>query len=395
MTANDIEFDYAVIGLGAMGLACAASLSKTGRVIGFDQYSFDHWKGSSGCESKIFRFSCFEGLEYSKLAGRSFELWNELANQTNTNLFSKTGVLMIGDKKSAVISNTIASAAQTGKSFRELNSSDICKRFPVFNVPKSHIGILDNNSGIIFPTPAHEAFLHICEENAATTLFSTEVHKIEYINEGCLKIFTQNRCFVVSKVVLCAGPWINSVLNLFSKEQIHNLINVQRIVSMWFRPDKTNNSNDVFRNFPAFYWDLDGLNQLYGFPLIGEITGGIKIGLDNDRMSTTAVQIDRSISASEINQLQEFLGQYMPSVNGKFIKGHPCMFSMSSDTDFIVGNFKNYRNVFLAAGFSGRGYKFAPAIGEMIHDLMTKGESLYYSEKFNPRRFFRGNSNEN
>lgn len=54
ITANNIKFDYAVIGLGEMGLACAASLSKTGHVIGFDQYPFNHWNGSSGCESKKF-----------------------------------------------------------------------------------------------------------------------------------------------------------------------------------------------------------------------------------------------------------------------------------------------------------------------------------------------------
>ena len=140
---------------------------------------------------------------------------------------------------------------------------------------------------------------------------------------------------------------------------------------------------------------MDGINQLYGFPLIGDVSDGIKVGLDNDRISTSALQIDRSVSANEINRLQKFLRQFMPSISGSFVKGHPCMFSMSHDTDFIIGNLKNYKNVFLAAGFSGRGYKFVPAIGEIIHDLMTKGESMYYSEKFSPRRFFEGYTNEN
>jgi len=51
---------------------------------------------------------------------------------------------------------------------------------------------------------------------------------------------------------------------------------------------------------------------------------------------------------------------------------------MTPDTDFVVDRHPEQPRVAIGAGFSGHGFKFAPAIGELLAELVTDsaGESI-------------------
>jgi glycine/D-amino acid oxidase-like deaminating enzyme len=44
---------------------------------------------------------------------------------------------------------------------------------------------------------------------------------------------------------------------------------------------------------------------------------------------------------------------------------------MTPDTDFIVDRHPAFPRVAIGAGFSGHGFKFAPAIGELLAELVV------------------------
>jgi sarcosine oxidase len=46
---------------------------------------------------------------------------------------------------------------------------------------------------------------------------------------------------------------------------------------------------------------------------------------------------------------------------------------MTPDGHFIVDRHPQHANVFLAAGFSGHGFKFTPVVGEALADLVVEG----------------------
>ena len=46
-------------------------------------------------------------------------------------------------------------------------------------------------------------------------------------------------------------------------------------------------------------------------------------------------------------------------------------YAMTPDTDFIVDRHPAHQHVAFGAGFSGHGFKFAPAIGELLAGLVT------------------------
>jgi sarcosine oxidase len=62
-----------------MGSAAAYHLAKRGRkVIGLDQFTPPHERGSSHGQSRIIREAYFEDPSYVPLIQRAYELWGEL-----------------------------------------------------------------------------------------------------------------------------------------------------------------------------------------------------------------------------------------------------------------------------------------------------------------------------
>jgi sarcosine oxidase len=65
----------------------------------------------------------------------------------------------------------------------------------------------------------------------------------------------------------------------------------------------------------------------------------------------------------------------MPDVPGKLLDSQVCMFTNTPDEDFLIDLHPGYQNVVIASPCSGHGFKFASAIGEILADLATVGES--------------------
>ena len=134
--------DVIVIGLGGHGSAAAAHLSARGvRVIGIEQFSPAHSKGSSHGHSRIIRQAYFEDPRYVPLLKRSFELWRQLQKDSGTPLLHMTGGLMIGDPSTSVIRGTLASVRKHNLQHKILTSAQIHHMYPVFNPRPNEIGV--------------------------------------------------------------------------------------------------------------------------------------------------------------------------------------------------------------------------------------------------------------
>ena len=80
-------YDVIVAGLGGVGSAAAYHLAARGkRVLGLEQYTPAHDRGSSHGSSRIIRQAYNEGPGYVPLVLRSYELWEQLERDTNDGL---------------------------------------------------------------------------------------------------------------------------------------------------------------------------------------------------------------------------------------------------------------------------------------------------------------------
>jgi sarcosine oxidase len=64
-----------------------------------------------------------------------------------------------------------------------------------------------------------------------------------------------------------------------------------------------------------------------------------------------------------------------------------CLFENSPDEHFVIDVHPDDGNVLIAAGFSGHGFKFASAVGEILADLAIDGRSRHEIEFLRLARF--------
>jgi sarcosine oxidase len=115
------RYDVIIVGLGAMGSAGAYHLAKRGsRVLGLDRFHPPHTMGSSHGGSRIIRQAYIEDPRYVPLVQRAYDLWEELATESATDLYTQTGGLMIGARDGFVVQGALASARAHDLDYRQL-----------------------------------------------------------------------------------------------------------------------------------------------------------------------------------------------------------------------------------------------------------------------------------
>jgi sarcosine oxidase len=62
---------------------------------------------------------------------------------------------------------------------------------------------------------------------------------------------------------------------------------------------------------------------------------------------------------------------------------------MTEDEQFLLGRPSGYDSVTVGAGFSGHGFKFASALGEVLADIAVAGETDHEIEIFDVNRIDR------
>jgi glycine/D-amino acid oxidase-like deaminating enzyme len=75
--------------------------------------------------------------------------------------------------------------------------------------------------------------------------------------------------------------------------------------------------------------------------------------------------------------VRQFLDACLPGVNGPLRYGQACIYTLSPDRHFVIDLHPEHRNVAVAAGFSGHGFKFASVVGEVLADLVENGRTAW------------------
>ena len=89
----------------------------------------------------------------------------------------------------------------------------------------------------------------------------------------------------------------------------------------------------------------------------------------------------RHLRADEL-PVRAFLNSHLPAVNGSLRYGQTCIYTLTPDRHFLIDLHPEYRNVAVAGGFSGHGFKFAPVVGEVLADLVDAGRTAWPVDMF-------------
>lgn len=372
----DRTYDVAIAGLGAMGSAAASELARRGvRVLGFDRHTPPHALGSSHGESRIIREAYFEHPTYVPLVQRAFDLWRALERASGARLMLETGGLMIGRPDSALIEGALRSAELHGLQHTLLSAADVRARFPVLRPDDDMVAVLEPRAGILFPEPCITAFLARARHHGAQLRFDEPVDSWEADGDH-VSVFTASGQYRARQLIVTAGAWVSSLL-----PGLQLPFRIERQVLHWFDPVRAADAYAPER-CPIHLWQFDGRRFFYGFPDLGT---GVKAGFHHDGEDTTAADIRREVTASEVEAVRAVLRRFLPDADGLLRASVVCLYTNTPDEHFWIDRHPAHPQVLIASPCSGHGFKFAPVIGEILADLALHRPPRFDVELFRRR----------
>jgi len=357
-------YDAIVLGAGGVGSAALYELARRGvRAVGIDRWQPPHDRGSTHGQTRAIRPAYFEHPDYVPLVQEAYRLWHDLEERSGRRLFYKVGVLEMGLPDGIVVPGILRAANAHNLPVEQLTARQIECRWPGFRVPEQLVGMFDPQAGYLLVEDCVQAHLAAARATGAELLTNAVVVGWT-ADDREVRVETSGGPIVAGHLIVTAGAWAGPLLNLLKPK-----LSVRRKSLFWFEAPYTN--YDLASNFPVFLYELPH-GVFYGFPKIDD--GGVKIAEHSGgRTVDNPLAVDRSIDAEEQRRLADVLAAYLPGVSSRVTHHVVCLYTMSPDEHFIVDRHPGHAHVAFAAGLSGHGFKFAPALGCALADLALDG----------------------
>ena len=371
------DHDYIVLGIGGVGSAALYHLAKRGAdVLGIDQYPAGHDKGSSHGDSRLIRLVYFEHPDYVPLLRSAFELWRALEVDSGDELLKMTGLLQAGPAEGEVITGLLKAAQIHNLKMEQLTSEAANRRFPGINLKAEQTAIFDENAGILKVEDCVKTHVKLAQKHGAQLKSG---HAIGWEQEKKrISVSLGEETLYCQKLVITPGAWAGDLL-----PALNPFLEIRRKTMFWF--DKHLPQHQLHNNFPVFFVEDEGHN-FYGFPAMDK--KGVKMAdHQGGEVISSPAELGGSLDASALLNTVSALAQYLPDVGDHLAHYTNCMYTMSRDEHFIVGQYPSSANVHFVAGLSGHGFKFATVLGQIMADLSMTGKTQHPISFLDPDRF--------
>lgn len=380
------QWDVIVVGMGAMGSATVWQLARRGvRVLGIEQFSRGHDRGSSHGGSRIIRYAYFEHPDYVPVLRRANVLWGELEQASKTKLVHYCGVLYGGMFASEVLAGVKHSAQTHGIRIESIEPARIGDRFAAFEkcAEPIHEFLFEPHAGFVRPERAIGAMCADAERNGAIIREGTAVEdwreSADFVEVTAGGITEQARA-----LVLCPGAWTPELARTLDVP----LVNTRQVMG-WITPREL--ARGESHAMPAFFLEREAGVPIYGVPMAADqgMPTGIKVGFHGDGQVCTADLIDRVVRVDETRAIESAFARAAPGVAGAVTASAVCMYTNTPDGHFIIDRLPGSQRTAIACGFCGHGFKFAPVVGEILADMALQGETDLPVDFLRSKRFSR------
>ena len=357
--------DHLIIGGGAMGLAAAWQLARRGeRVHLVERFGPHHTRGASHGSTRNINNAYGEAL-YLDLFDEALGLWRELEAGAPEPLLGLHGLVTQGDPE--IVARAHAALTARGADVALLDAAAAADRWRGMRFAGEVL--LSRQAGVAYAARALDALAAAAERDGAVIEREARVRSIDPTggSGGGVRIEVESadgssRALEAPSAVVAVGAWSRTLLD--------GIVDLPRL--------------RVTEEHPAHYRPLDpahvwpSFNHLvsgpqlaalggavYGMPSPGE---GVKVGLhlvghevDPDARTFRATDEIRERRRAHV-------AEWFPGLDPDSGEEISCTYT-STDTERFV--LDRVGPLTVAAGFSGHGFKFTPAIGRILADAAT------------------------
>lgn len=367
-----MKFDVAIIGGGIIGASIAYYLTKRGvKNIAVFEKSYiasgatgrcgggirQQWASPNNCKLAIKSVKHFETLK------------EELDYETE---YYKGGYLLLAftDEERQQFIKNIKMQQEAGVPVKEVSRKEVNKMFPFLNIDNMKIGAYCPTDGHANPMLVNQGYIEAAKRNGAKVFLWTEIVKINRKDGRITSIVTSKGDTInVGAVVNAAGGYSSDVANLCgieipTKSQRHEIL-ITEPLEHFMDP-----------LIISFYHHIYFRQTLHGSVIMGYGDPNEPYGY-NVKSSLDFLKI----MASKITEL-------VPGMrNVKIVRQWAGLYNMTPDAQPIIGTVQEIDNYYQAVGFSGHGFMLAPAVGELLAELIHTGKTSFDISNLSIDRF--------
>ncbi len=347
------NFDVIVIGAGIFGLAAAVELTSRGYAVAvIDRFGSGHPATSSTGRSRGIRIA-YDHPFYVGLAMDAIRRWKRLEKTTGRQILHLTGQVDFG--RGTKLDAIAAAVREAGGSIDELDAAGLRRHLPHLHTEKKDVGLFHPQAGTVLADDGMAALKRAALAQGVTLIEPERVIGVEPGNP--VRVMTEHRRLRAETAVVAAGPWSGALLASLS---IHAPL-APAIAQVTFI------AAPQLVHWPGIgEWggEGDGLGGVYGHPVPGI---GYKLAFSTGRQGWSPDAVAWQPDQGEQARLFAWLDRRMPDFprQVQLIQRHP--WTMTPDGDFIIDR---VGPIVLACGCSGHAFKFGPALGPLVADLV-------------------------
>jgi sarcosine oxidase len=327
----------AVVGAGVHGVATARALARRGhRVTVYEQFDFDHKRGSSHGASRIFRLS-YPDVSWVRLAQEAYRGWRELEREADQELLQLNGIIEFvrGPEE-----GSRRALEQLGAAVEVLDAEEVARRYPMVAPPYRTMAVFQPDAGIVCADRARHAFLDGARAHGAELVEGRRIQDLAELDSDV--------------VVVTAGAWAQDLL---ARARIDLPVVATCETVSYFRLDSD-------RPVPSIV-DFKPHGRGHGTYALADPVHGLKLGI---HMSGKPLDPDDppGPDLELVERMKEAAAKYFPTAEREPAAVDTCLYTTTDDERFVL---ERHGRIVVGSACSGHGFKFAPVVGERLAQL--------------------------
>lgn len=361
--------DVVVIGGGIMGTSTAFFLTTETDLDIVLVEKDEIGSGSTGDSSAIIRHHYGPQRIYSKLARWSHDFYRNFEANTGQEIaYAPNPMVRFGTEDSDA--EAYAKAGYDVLSSLDIpvtwyDEDEIDEQYPMLDVAEMDFAVSDDDSAYSDGTDVAGGFARAAQERGATVVTGVTVEDINVTDGTVTAVETTDGTVQTDSIVLSAGPWTPRLAETVgldipitrTREQVLILEPNEEYIEKY--PDLIPSGG-----LPGGDW--------YMRPDFGD---GILVATHHTGNDVDPDHYQSKPDQDMVLELSERIQAFVPELDDAKIRGQYCgVYSTTPDHDFIIDQ-AGPDGCYIGCGFSGHGFKHAPAVGRILTDLIDIGDT--------------------
>ncbi|AFK22795.1 FAD-binding oxidoreductase [Pyrococcus sp. ST04] len=366
--------EIVVIGGGIVGVTIAHELAKRGEDVTLLEKRFIGSGSTFRCGTGIRQQ--FNDEANVKVMKRSVELWKKYSEEYGFS-FEQTGYLFLlyDEEEVEEFKKNIAIQNKFGVPTRLITPEEAKEIVPLLDISEVIAASWNPTDGKADPFASTTAFALKAREYGAKLMEYTEVKGFIVENNEIRGVKTNRGIIKTGIVVNATNAWAK-LINAMIGIPIDIPIEPYKHQAVITQPIKRGTIKPMVISFKYGHAYLTQTSH-------GGVIGGVgyEVGPTYDLESTYEF----------LREVSYYFTKIIPALKDLLIlRTWAGYYAKTPDSNPAIGRIEEISDYYIAAGFSGHGFMMAPAVAEMVADLITKGKSKLPVEWYDPYRFERG-----